>query len=64
MAYTPIAIFCPQGPEEGLRYLGAGITGRYELPNWVLGMELGSLKEQLSVLDHRAVSPASQDTLS
>jgi hypothetical protein len=47
MAYTPIAICkCPWGLDGGVRYPGAGVTGRCELPNWVLGSELGSLKEQ------------------
>lgn len=45
--HTPIVICkCPGRSEEGVRYSGAGVTGRYELPNWVLGIELGSLKEQ------------------
>lgn len=37
-------------PEEGFKFPGTGVTGSYDPPLWVLGLNLGSLEEQPVVL--------------
>lgn len=43
---------CPERPEEGFRFSGAGVTGYFEQLKWMLGTELGSFARAALALNY------------